>query len=68
MAPVPARASAHTPQVLSLPLSYVSAAMFAVISIFAAGIFVGLMMRPPPFVERCSSAPDVIGCIIQSID
>lgn len=69
MAPVPARACAHHPLVLSLPPSLIgSVAAFAACGIFAAGIFVGMSMWPPPSVERCFSASDPIGCLIQTID
>ena len=68
MAPVPARASAHHPEVYGLPPRLVGMATFAMLTIFAAGIVAGLLMRPPPTVERCFSAPDVIGCLIVSLD
>lgn len=68
MAPVPARASAHDPQVFSLPPLIGSIACFAGCGIFAAGLLLGMSMKPPPSVERCLSASDPIGCLIQILD
>lgn len=68
MAPVPARASAHHPQVYGLPPRQVGMALAAMLCIFTAGLLLGLVMKPPPSVERCFSAPDAIGCIILSLD
>ena len=69
MAPVPARASAHHPHIFSLPPSTLaSVACLAICGIFCAGICFGMLLRPPPSVERCLSASDPIGCLIQTLD
>ena len=68
MAPVPARASAHHPHIFSLPPRLSGLATFAMLFIFVAGLLLGLLIEPPPSVERCGSAPDVIGCLILSLD
>lgn len=68
MAPVPARASAHHPHILSLPPRLAGMATFAMGATFTAGLLLGLLIEPPPSVQRCGSAPDVIGCLILSLD
>lgn len=69
MAPVPARADAPHPLVLSLPPSLLcTVACLVACGLFSAGIFVGMSMWPPPSVERCFSASDPIGCLIQILD
>ena len=69
MAPVPSRASAPHPEVFSLPPTLIcSMAAFVICGIFSAGVFVGMSMWPPPSVERCFSASDPIGCLIQILD
>lgn len=68
MAPVPARASAHHPHIFSLPPRLAGMASLAMCMTFLAGLLLGLLIEPPPSVERCGSAPDVIGCLILSLD
>jgi hypothetical protein len=68
MAPVPARASAHHPQVYGLPPRQVGMAISAMCAIFMAGLLLGLLVKPPPSMERCIGAPDAIGCLILSLD
>ena len=68
MAPVPARASAHHPHVLSLPPRLFAMATFAMCATFTAGLLFGLWIELPPSMERCGSAPDGIGCLILSLD
>lgn len=69
MAPVPSRAFAHHPLVYSLPPPrFVGMAITAMFTIFMAGLLLGLLMKPPPSVERCFGAPDPVGCIILTLD
>ena len=70
MAPVPARASAHHPQVISLPPLQPAMVLPAMIVALVAGILIGIAIcrSPPPAVERCAGAPDFIGCLIRDLD
>ena len=70
MAPVPARASAHHPQIISLPPRQHLMVLPAMCAVFVAGITIGIAMgqSPPPTVERCVGAPDPIGCLIRTLD
>lgn len=64
--------SASTDQPPPRHASLVLAGMmpFAIFAGFLPGLVLGVALGspPPPSPDRCNSAPDVIACILQSLD